>query len=267
MNIFKFELSMMKKSILIWSLAIAGFMMFYMSFYPLVAQDTAAFEQMLANFPEEFLAVFGMNPELPMLSLLGYFSLTFGIIQIPIAIQAANYGFHVLSIEERELTADFLMTKPVKRSQIFISKCLAAFTSLTIVNIVTWVATISILLMVKADSDPELGNVIVVLSSIAILQLVFFSIGLLISVSVKKIPSVLSLSMGLGFGLYVLGALGNMLSSEIFNFFSPYAHFNPANILIEGNYDWSMAIISIVVVLVALPMSYILYNKRNIASL
>ena len=66
----------------------------------MIATDTAALESIMENFPEEFLALFGMNSELPISSLKGYLALTFGMIYIPIALQASNYGFHILSVEE-----------------------------------------------------------------------------------------------------------------------------------------------------------------------
>ena len=50
---------------------------------------------------------------LDMSSVLGFFSFVFLFCQICLAIQAANYGFSLVSVEERELTADFLLAKPV----------------------------------------------------------------------------------------------------------------------------------------------------------
>ncbi|BCR36616.1 ABC transporter permease [Mariniplasma anaerobium] len=267
MNIYKFEFSMLKKSTLIWSLAVPLGLAFYMLFYPTIATDTGALDDLMNSFPEEFLAAFGMNAELPVSSLLGYFSLTVSMIYIPLAIQASNYGFHMLSVEEREFTADFLLTKPVKRSEIFIAKVLAALTSLFITNLSMWIITIATLYLVKGDSPLELGKVIVVLSSFGFIQLFFFSLSLLISVSVKKVSSVLSFSMGLSFGLYILSALGSVLSFNIFKLLSVYAHFDPNYILINTNHQWNLVIITIAVIIISIPASYFLYSKRNIASL
>jgi ABC-2 type transport system permease protein len=267
MNIYKFELSMLKKSMLIWSLAVPLGLAFYMLFYPTIAADTGALDDLMNSFPEEFLAAFGMNAELPVSSLLGYFSLTVSMIYIPLAIQASNYGFHMLSVEEREFTADFLLTKPVKRSQIFISKVLAALTSLLITNIAMWVVTITTLYLVKGDSALELNKVLIVMSSFAFIQLSFFSISLLISVSIKKVSSVLSFSMGLSFGMYILSALGAVLSFDIFKFISPYAHFDPNYILINTNHQWHLVLITVAVIVISIPASYFFYAKRNIASL
>ena len=267
MNIYKFELNMLKKSIIIWSLSISFGLVFYMAFYPMMSGDTEIFQIVMEDFDEKFLAFFGMNADLPVFSLLGYFGLTIGMIQIPLAIQASNYGFHILSVEEREYTADFLLSKPVSRQKIITAKCLAAFTSLTIVNISVWISSIIVLFAIKGNESLDLTNVNILLSSTVLFQLVFFSISLVISVSVKKVTSVLSASMALGFGLYILSSFGSMFSSNIFKALSPFSHFSPTYILINGNYDWKLVIISIIVIVITLPLSYYLYNKRNIASL
>ena len=74
-------------------------------------------------------------------TVLGYYGLIFLFCQICLAIQAANYGFALVSIEEREMTADFLLAKPVGRTKILTSKLLSAITGLTITNIVIWISS------------------------------------------------------------------------------------------------------------------------------
>lgn len=267
MNIYLFELKMLKKSIIIWSLAISLSLFLYLAFYPAMAAESAAFDALLANYPEEFLAFLGMRLDLPISSLLGYFALTFGMMQIPMAIQASNYGFHMLSVEEREMTADFLLSKPVSRKKILISKFLAALTSLTIVNIAVWIGSIAALLLFKGDTVLELNRVIVLLSTIVLFQLFFVSVGMLISVSVRKIPSVISFSMVMGFGLYIVYGFKSLFSSNILAYFTPYAYFESAEILITGKYDLIYTLVAVLIIIGSLTLSYILYNKRNIHSL
>jgi len=265
MNIYKFELGMLKRSILIWSLAIPAFFLFYVSFFPMMSGEdmNAIFEQ----FPEEFMAFFGMNPDLPVSNILGYVSLTYGMIQIPMAIQASNYGFHILSVEERELTADFLLTKPISRVKILVAKLLAAMTSLTIVNFTICVATILGTALFRGGQTVNWGVIFVLLSTNIFFQLFFISVGMFISTVVKKIPSVLSVSMGLGIGLYIVSSLGTMLSSTVFHIITPYSHFAPSYILVEGTYNWSLVWISFVIITLSLAGSYFFYTRRNIASL
>ncbi len=267
MNVYLFELKMYKKSIIIWSISIAFWIIFYMAFYPLIGGDSVNFDEIMADFPKEFSAMFGINADLPVSSVLGYFSLTFSMAQIPIAIQAANYGFSSLSIEERELTADFLLSKPVKRKTIIISKFLAALTSLTIVNIFIWISSIISIIIFKGDNDVSLNYVFVLLSSVIFFQLFFLSVGMLISVSIKKVGSVLSFSMALALGLYIVNSFSLIFSSDFIGIISPYSHFNPAYILIEGNYHPLFTVISLIVIIGSLFMSYFLYLRRNIHSL
>ena len=267
MNIYLFELGMYKKSIFIWSIAISFWIIFYLMFFPMIAGDGAAFDMIMEEFPEEFLAAFGMNSDLPMSSILGYYGLTFGMSQIPIAIQAANYGFGTLSVEERELTADFLLTKPITRRKIIVSKFFAALTGLTIVNACIWVSSILAIYLFKDGQTVDLSKVFILLSSITLFQLFFLSVGMAISVSVKKVGSVLSFSMGLSFGLYILNSLNSIFSSGFLGIFSPYTHFNPTYILVEGSYDIVYTLISVIIITISLAMSYFLYLKRNIHSL
>lgn len=267
MNIYKFEIKMLIKSMIVWSLGISGGLLLYLSFYPMLEIDSAAFEQLIADYPPEFLAFFGMDGSMTITSIIGYFLLTFSMIQIPLAIQASNYGLNMLSVEERELTADFLLSKPVKRSTIFISKLLAAFTSLTVVNIVVWIASLSAIAMFRGDEVIEWSKVNLLLSSTVLFQLSFVGVGMLISVSLKKLRSILSFSMALGFGFYVINSLGEMFTSNVFKVFSPFGHYNPRYMYDNFSYNIGFTIVSLILIVGTISASFFLYSRRNIASL
>lgn len=267
MNIFKFEMKGYMKSMLIWASSITFFLVMYMAFFPPISADPEPFNNMMAQFPDEVLKLMGINKDLPMMTILGYYSLTMSFVLIPIAIQASNYGFNILSVEERELTADFLLTKPVSRRTIFLSKFSAAFLSLQVTNALIWIASIVSVNIFSGDESFEISKVYVLLSSIVLFQLFFLTVGMLISVIVKKIPSVISYSMGLGFGMFIVSSLGKMLSSEFLDVLSPYNHFDPGYILIDGTYDIIPTIISIIIIVSSFIGSYFLYLRRNIASL
>ena len=119
------------RSVVIWSLAAAGVVWLYFSLFPSFSADAALVNEALARFPPEFRAAFGLG-EVDFSTVMGFFSFVYLFLQILLAIQAANYGFGLVSVEERELTADFLLTRPVTRSQIMTSKLLAALAGLAI---------------------------------------------------------------------------------------------------------------------------------------
>ena len=267
MNIYKYELKSYLKSIIIWSLSISALLFVFMAFFPSFSTDTKMMDSILKNYPEEMLKAFGMNTGLPLSSIPGYFVFIFAFIQLCISIQASNYGFSFLSIEERELTADFLMSKPVSRPSIFISKLFAAFTALTITTILIAITTFASIEIFKGDESYNVNNMIILLSTIVLFQLFFLSIGMIISVLVKKIRSVLAFSIGLSFFLYILNALKNIIGGDILGLITPFYHFEPSYILQYGKYNFNMTIVCLLIITVSISTSFYLYKKRDIHSL
>ena len=152
MNIYQQEFKMHSRSVITWSVAVAALIFVFVSLFSSFAQDAALLNEMMANFPEELLIAFGMNG-MDLSTVLGFFSFAFLFVQICLAIQAANYGFSLVSVEEREWTADFLLAKPVGRTQILTSKLLAALSGLTITNVVVWISSFVFINLFKGDSD------------------------------------------------------------------------------------------------------------------
>lgn len=267
MNIFKHELNMKKKSIIIWSLSLATFMIFYMAFFPAISKDSVSFDSIMNSFPEEMLQALGIREGLSLASLMGYFTLTFAMMQLAIAVQSANYGFSILSEEERELTADFLMTKPVSRSRIYFSKLFAALLSLFITAMAVGISSFIALELFNGGDSYEISHIFKLVLTVPIFQLVFLSMGMFISLLFKKVRSVLSLSMGLAIGLYVVNSVSGIVDSDILGYISPYYYFEPGVILVDGSYDLKLFGIASGIIIVALVSSYIIYKRRDIHSL
>ena len=164
----------------------------------------------LASFPPEFRAAFGLG-DIDLSTVLGFFSLIYLLLQILLSIQAASYGFSLVSIEERELTADFLLTKPVARPWIMTSKLLAALAGIALTQVVVWVSTFGVINTFKGGRTYDPGLLLRMLLGLIVFQLFFLSVGLVISLLVKRVRSVTPYAMALGFGLYVLSAFGDML--------------------------------------------------------
>ena len=263
MNIFRQEFQMRLRSVITWSVAVAALLLIYISLFSSFAKDAEFLNQMLAKFPKELLMAFGMS-DVNLASVLGFFGFVFLFVQICLAIQAANYGFSLVSVEEREWTADFLLTKPVSRIQILTSKLLAALCGLIVTDIVVWISTFACIALFKGAKTYEAGRVVVLLLSIVPFQLFFLSVGLVISLLVKRIRSVTPYAMALGFGMYVLSVFGHLLGESALEKFTPFKHFEPIYILKNGAWDLPLVLISAAVIMVALVGSYLLYARRDI---
>lgn len=265
MNIFKHEFKMRFRSVITWSLAIGTMVFVILSIYPSVAADTDQLSEALASFPEEFLIAFGMT-DVDMSTILGFFGLIFFFIQICLAIQAANYGFALVSVEERDLTADFLLAKPVGRASILTSKLLAAVAALAITNLVAWISSLVFLRRYSDGGQFETRPVLLLLLSIVAFQLFFLTVGILISLLVKRVRSVTPFAMALAFGMYFLNAFGGMIGEDTLEILSPFKHFEPSYILRNGAYDLPLPLITVAAIVISIAASYLLYLRRNIRS-
>jgi ABC-2 type transport system permease protein len=262
-NIFQHEFKMHLRSVITWSVAVAALNLVFVSLFSSFSQDAALLNEMMANFPEELLTAFGMNG-VDLSTILGYFSLAFLFIQVCLAVQASNYGFSLVSIEEREWTADFLLAKPVGRPQILTSKLLAALSSLIVTDIVVWISSVLCINLFKGDATYETSSLLLLLLSIVPFQLFFLAVGLVVSLFVKRIRNVTPYAMALGFGMYALSVFGDLLGESVLEKITPFKHFDPNYIIQHGAYDLPLVLISVVVIALSLVGSYALYTRRDI---
>lgn len=263
MNIYKHEFKTKINSVISWSAATALFIIIYMSFFSSIAIDSELLNETLAGMPEEFLMAFGMN-NIDMSTVFGFYGLVFTLVQLLIAIQAANYGFGLVSVEETDMTADFLLAKPVSRPKILTNKLLAAMTGLLITNVVVWVATFAALNMFSGGRPYDQQALILLLVSVPLFQLVFLTAGVLISLLVKRVRSVTPYTMALVFGMYVLNAFGGMLGEDTIELITPFRHFDPNYILNNAEFELPLMLLSVAFIIIAIIGSYRLYTRRNI---
>ncbi len=262
-NIYLHEFRYKLRSVIIWSLSITALVVFFYSLYPAFADEAALMNAMLAKFPPSLREAFGLT-NYDLTSVLGFFAFLFIFVQLCLAIQAGNYGFGLVSIEESELTADFLLSKPVSRAQVLNSKLLAAFTSLTLTNLVVWLATFISIQLFRGGRSYETSTLVLLLATIVIFQLFFLCVGLVISLLVKRVRSVTPYSLGLGFGTYVLSAFSGVFADVKLEYITPFKHFDPAYIVSHAALDTPLVLLNVAVTVISLVVSYWLYLRRDI---
>ncbi|MFZ0532042.1 MAG: ABC transporter permease subunit [Anaerolineales bacterium] len=261
--IYRHEFRTRLKSVIIWSLALTALTFFFFALFPVFSDQAALMNEFLARYPQELRAAFGMD-NMDLATVLGFYSFIFIFIQLCLAIQAGNYGFGLVSIEENELTADFLLSKPVSRTQVLTSKLLAALTSLTITNLVVWISSFAAISLFRENHAYEPRTLLLLLISIVIFQLFFLSVGLVISLLVKRVRSVTPYALGLGFGTYVLSAFSGVFGEVALELITPFKHLDAASIVKNGAYNTPLVLLNVAVTLVSLAVSYLLYIRRDI---
>ena len=262
-HIFQFELRSYLKSMLTWSISIAALILFFFSFYPVFADQADLMNAVMQKLPPELRAVFGMD-NLDMASVLGFFSFIFIFAQLCLAIQASNYGFGLLSKEESELTADFLLSKPVSRLAIFNSKLLAALISLAVTNVVLWLCSYAAVELFNGGRTYDRGTFVLLMISTFIFQLFFLGVGMLISLLVKRVRSVTPYALGLGFGMYVLSAFTGLFDDVALELITPFKHFDAAYIVASQAFDTRLVILNVAVTVISVSVSMWLYMRRDV---
>lgn len=262
-NIYRHEFRTRLRSVLIWSLSLAFLIVFFFAMFPAFAGQAALLNDMMAKFPPEMRAAFGLD-KMNMATVLGFFGFIFIFVQLCLAIQAGNYGFGLVSIEESELTADFLLSKPVSRTQVLTSKLLAALSGLTITNLVVWANSFVAIALFRGGRAVETRSLLLLLLSIVIFQLFFLSVGLVISLLVRRVRNVTPWALGLGFGAYVLNAFSGVFGDVKLELITPFKHFDAARIAQQGAYDTPLVLLNVGVTVVSLALSYWRYVRRDI---
>lgn len=262
-TIFNHEFNARLKSVLIWSVSMVLLILIFFSLYPSFSQQAALLDEVLSKMPPALLEAFGMS-NLDMASLLGFFSLVWLFVQLCLAIQAGDYGFGLVSVEESELTADFLMTKPVSRLQVLNSKLLAAVCSLLVTDVIVYATTFICIALFGSGKTYDMTTLMLILLSLLLFQLFFLSVGLVISLIVRRIRSVTPYGMGLAFGAYIINGFSGIFGDIKLEYITPFKHFDAAYIILHASYNWPLVILNVVVSVICLVASYWLYLRKDI---
>lgn len=263
MNMYLYELKSQRKSAILWTCALLALAGIFLSIFPSMAKDAADFKALLSNYPAQIRAILGINLDY-ITSILGFYSMVFSFIMLCGAIQAMNLGVSILSKESRERTADFLLVKPVSRSAIISAKLLAAFTTI-LGTYVVFYALSSIMANIFKTDDYSGKLFFMINLTLLFIQLIFLAVGMVVSVFFKKLKTVLPISLGVVFGLYMIGALiATGKNDEMARFISPFRYFDITYIIKNASYEVSYLITSVVIIVVAVVASYIIYTRKDI---
>ena len=262
MNIFIYEIRKRLLSTFVWIIIIVLFTWMSMTMFEAFADQTVA--AMFDNFPDAFKKAFGMDSDIS--TILGYFGFISVYIFLCGAIFASNLGLTAVAIEERDLTADFLISKPITRTRILSLKLLGALVHMLLYNLLIGFCCLAFIEAYKGGREYSLEAFLLIFLGSFIFQLLFLSLGLFISVVLRRMESPLPYSLGISFGLYILGSFDALLDKTFLRFLIPYDYFDVRYIVEHAAYKTYGLITSIVLIALFSGAGYVLYRKRNIAT-
>ena len=270
MNIFRQELRMDFKSFAGWLVSLLVLTWFFAQMYTVIAGQLDAFLRLLDNFPKELVQAFGIEM-MTLGSITGFYAFILTYILMAASIQALGLGISTFSAEVRDKTADFLYAKPVSRNGILAQKALAVLVQVVVTNLVYLSVTYLILTAINAavtpDNPLDTGTFLLLGGSMFMLQAIFASMGLLISSFLKRIRTVLPISMGVVFFFYFLSVLNDTLEVEELAYLTPFAYFDRSSILTDGMYETRFVLLTIVLVAVFTVLAWRLFSKKDLPAI
>lgn len=261
MNMFLHEVKVYRKSTLIWTFSLSALIVLFLFMFPSFSKDAEEFKKLLEGFPVELRKAIGLSVD-SIATLLGFYSYAFLYLKLAGAIQAMNLGTSILSKETREKTADFLLTKPVTRTQVVTAKLLAALFSLIMTNI--FIASITMMMAAFVADDFSKKGLLLVAVTLFFMQLMFLALGFIVSAVFPKIKSVISVSLGIVFGFFMLGMISSTTGDTALRYITPFNYFDSAYIVKNMSYELSFLIAGITFIIAAVGASYYIYTKKDV---
>lgn len=270
MNIIRMEIKRRIKTMLIWACATALIMIMFMYFFP-TFKDSGMQELLdskLGAFPPELLKAMNLSM-VDFSDIVQYFAYCFQYILMAGCIYAALLGAGAIVTEESEGTISFLYSKPVTRSKIISAKLISIFIIFFVYLIITAVTSVITCLILKPE-DVQTVQMVTDLKKMMlagfVTELVYMSIGFLISILLKSAKQATPISLGIFFITYFVGIAGKLSEKASYLIdFSPFCYFEPAAV-IEKGYQIKTLYVFLSVSLIVIPvlLSYVLYNKKDL---
>lgn len=260
MTLFLHELKRNKLSLLIWSCAISFMLGVCVIIYPEMSSQMGEISDMFANMGA-FSDAFGMD-QLNFGEFMGYFGVECGnTLGLGGAIFAAILGISALAKEEKEHTAEFLLTHPVSRVRIVSEKLLAIIVQLIILNLSVITVTLIATLIIKENAD--ISKMLLLFLANLILQAEIATVTFAISAFLKR--GGFGIGLGLSMLFYFLNIVSNLSEdAEFLKFITPFGYTDGSHIISNGSIEIKYLLAGLAITVVGVLLSYAKYTSKDI---
>lgn len=261
MTIFLHELKRNRLSLIIWSCAIAYMLGICIIIYPEMASQIGEISEMFADMGS-FTAAFGMD-QLNFGEFMGYFGVECGnVLGLGGAFFAALTGISILSKEEKDHTADFLLSHPVSRIRIITEKLASVAAQIFILNLSVIAVTIVSILII--GEQPDIKALFFLFFAYLVLQLEIAAITFGISAFINR--GGLGIGLGLAFISYFLNIMSNLTEEVKFlKYITPFGYTEGSYIVPNASIQWKYFFLGVAFAVIGITAGYIKYTKKDIA--
>jgi ABC-2 type transport system permease protein len=225
--LFNMELRRNARSLMIWSLIIGLLIFLTMSFFRTVTQYQQQIEKMVQIIPLAAMKVRGFSNISDMFSIMGFYAANNIVYMMLLgSIYSIVLSSNILLKEEYGKTAEFLMSKPITRNEIFFSKLTLSFLYIVLLNLFS--AAISLIaLETFKKSNFDLTPFLILALYTLMLNLLFGSVGFFIAAIAKRGKPATFFCVGIVLVFYFLYSISRIPGiNGDFGYISPFKWVN-----------------------------------------
>lgn len=260
MTIVKHELRQGRTAFLLWTGSIGFLLTVCIFLFPEMKGQMDSVSSLFSSMGA-FTAAFGMD-RLNFGTLIGYYAIECGnVLGLGGAFYASLCAVSMLSKEEKDRTAEFLLTHPVSRTRMISEKLLSVLIRITALNGIVW--------LLSVGSIAAIGET-VPWKELNLLHLAYFLLQLELSAICFGISAFVrrgSLGIGLGVAviMYFLNLIANITEKASFlKYVTPFGYCSGADLVANGSIDPAMAAIGILIGTAGVIAAYLKYTKKDI---
>ena len=260
MTLFFHELRRDRVRLLVWTAAIAAMLMISIVIYP---QMTSQMSEMGDMFSEMggFSAAFNMD-KVNFGEFSGYFAVECGnVLGLGGAFFAALLGVSALAKEEREHTAEFLLTHPISRSSVVLQKLLAVLAEILLLNLI--VAATAVIGSLAIGEEIDAKPFFRVLYAYFLMQIEIACV--LFGLSAYLRGNGIGIALGAAFVLYFMNILANLTDdAEFLRYITPFSYADGTSIVASGEIATKYLLPGLVYTVFGVVLAFVQYNRKDI---
>lgn len=260
MVLIKHELKQGRISLIIWAVSIGFLLAICVFMFPEMKGEMDGISSMFASMGS-FTEAFGMD-RINFGTLTGFYSIECGnILGLGGAFFAALCSVSALSKEEKEHTAEFLLTHPVSRNYIITEKLIAVMLQIVIMNI--FVCALAIGSIAAVGESIPWKEILLLHFAYFLLQIELAGICFGISAFLRR--GSIGIGLGIAAVMYFLNLIANIADSAKFlKYITPFAFADGASIVSNISLDTELILLGMFYGLVGIIIAYLKYCKKDI---
>ncbi|MBR5099028.1 MAG: ABC transporter permease subunit [Spirochaetales bacterium] len=260
MTILKHELRLGRKAWIIWSASVSFLLIVTIFLFPEMKGEMNNISSMFSDMGS-FSAAFGMD-KMNFGTLIGYYAVECGnVLGLGGAFFASLCAAAILCREEKERTAEFLLTHPVSRVRIISEKLMAVLIQVLAMNLIVFVLCIGSMAAV-GESIPW--------KEVSLLHLAFLIMqielcGICFGISAFMRKGSIGVGLGITFILYFMNLISNITEkAKGLKYITPFAYCDGSTVVTDLKLDAAKIAIGMTFCAAGIAVAYLKYTKKDI---